>query len=312
MRMNRRLAYAVCLIVACDKKATDPSKHETEVSDTVVAASPACTAKVKELEPWLAKLAVETKSHEVDFGYKLQVIDREPMPVEKHVDDVEMTKTSIGAWDVSQGNHVDSKLPDHATQAQLTGFLTRMHDQKATADVFEPESDDLLRVDVDRETPWGDVTHVIDAATKAGYQRVVFAFTATSKLARPPGVEDTTKSADAEQAASDQLEALGKTCKPLHRVSMPHHHGQVVADAAAYAKETAAALLACGCVPDPDELRKLAWIDARWHQAVPRVGVVLELAGTAATTITQPAKTPWSEAYAQVLAATGPIKLAAK
>jgi hypothetical protein len=71
-------------------------------------------------------------------------------------------------------------------------------------------------------------------------------------------------------------------------------------------------VLACNCAADPDELRKLAWIDARWHQAVPRVGVVLQLDPAATTTITLPPKTPWSEASAKLLAAAGSVKLAAK
>ena len=312
--MNLRIAYVACVLAACDKKPAPPTSGDhANPADTAVVASPACAAKVKDLEPWLAKLELETKSHELDFGYTLQVIDREPMPVEKHVDAVEIKKTSIGAWDISEGNHVDSKLPAHATPKQLAEFLTKMHDQKAPADAFEPAPDDLLRVDVDREAPWADVTHVIDAATTAGYQRVVFAFTATPKLAPPPGVDDTTKTADAAKAAGDKLEALGTSCKPLGRVPLHHHRNLAAAeDAAAYAKETAAALLECGCAPDPDELRKLVWIDARWHQAVPRVGVVLQLDGAATTTIALPAKTPWSEAHAKLLEATGPVKLAAK
>jgi hypothetical protein len=311
--MTVRFALCVCLLVACDKKPADLPKAGAKPAAEAPAADPACAAKVKDLEPWLAKLQLETKSHEIDFGPKLQVIDREPLPVPTHVDAVEIRKTSIAAWDIGEHDHASTKLPEHATAKQLAEFLTTMHATKASADAFEPASDDLLRVDVDREAAWGDVAHVIDAATAAGYKNVVLAFTATSKLASPPGVDDTTRTEAAAKAASDQLEALGTRCKPLGSVGLHHHRSQVAAeDAAAFAKETAAAVLACSCAADPGELRKLAWIDARWHQAMPRTGVVLELDANAATTISLPPKTLWSDAYSKLLAASGPVKLAAK
>jgi hypothetical protein len=311
--MTLRIACVACLLVGCGKaKPADNQVADKAVVEKHVSADPACAAKVKDLEPWLAKLQLETKSHEIDFGPKLLVIDREPQPVAQHVDAVEIRKASIRAWDIGEHDHASSNLPEHATPKQLADFMMKTHDAKASADAFEPASDDLLRIDIDRDAAWADVTHVIDAATTAGYQHAVLAFTATSKLAPPAGVDDTTKTDAAAKAASDQLEALGSRCKPLGSVGLRHHRSQVAAeDAAALAKESAAAVLECSCAVDPDELRKLAWIDARWHQAVPRVGVTLDLTG-ATTTLALPAKTPWSEAYAQVLAATGPIKLAAK
>jgi hypothetical protein len=311
--MTLRFAYGLCLLVACGKAKPADNKAADKAVSEPLAADPACAAKVKALEPWLAKLQLETKSHEIDFGPKLLVVDREPMPVPTHVDAVEIRKASISAWDIGEHDHASTRLPEHATPKQLAEFFTTMHATKAAADAFEPASDDLLRIDIDRDAAWADVAHVIDAATAAGYHDAVLAFTATSKLTPPPGVDDTTKTEAAAKAASDQLEALGKRCKPLGSVGMRHSRTKVATDdAAALAKETAVAVLACNCVADPDELRKLAWIDARWHQAVPRVGVVLPLDAGATTTIALPAKTAWSEAHAKLLDATGPVKLAAK
>lgn len=308
--MTVRIAYLACLLVGCGK--AKPADKQVADKAGAHAADPACAAKVKDLEPWLAKLRLETTSHEIDFGPKLQLVDRDPMPVPTHVDAVEIGKASIRGWDISQHDHASNDIPEHATPKQLAEFLAKIHGQKASADEFEPASDDLLRIDVDREASWGDVTHVIDAATAAGYHSAVFAFTATSKLAPPPGVDDTTKTVAAAEAASDQLQALDKRCKPLRRASSYHRSKIATEDAAAYAKDIAAELLECNCAVDPGELRKLAWIDSRWHQAVPRVGVVVALDGSATTTITLPAKTPWSEAHAKLLEATGPVKLAAK
>jgi len=306
--MTPRFAYALCLLVACGK-----AQPADKVADKPAVADAACTAKVKDLEPWLAKLDLEKMSNEIDMGPKLLLLDRAPSPVPTHIDAVEIRKDSIYAWDISEHDHASSKLEEHATPKQLAAFLTTMHDKKATADEFYPAPDDLLRVEVDRDAAWSDVAHVIDAATAAGYKRVVFPFTATSKLSPPPGVDDKTRSADAAQAASDQLDALHKRCKLLGNVAYAHERKSVPAeDAAALAKETAAAVLACNCAADPDELRKLTWIDARWHQAVPRVGVELQLDAAAATTVALPAKTAWSDAYAKILDATGPVKLAAK
>jgi hypothetical protein len=312
--MKRPIACLLCLAVACDKKPADaPKELDPAKPATGVSASPSCGAKLEALEPWLAKLDIETKSHEIDFGPKLQVIDREPMPVEQRVDAVEIRKSSIRAWDINQHDHAETSLPENATPKQLADFLTKMHDQKASDAEFLPASDDLVRVDVDREAKWGDVTHVIDAATKAGYHRAVFAFTATSKLTPPAGIDDATKTEAAAKTASDRLETLGTNCKPLGRLTLRHHPStNDLEDAAAIARETTAALRACNCAADPDELRKLKWIDARWHQAVARVGVEIQLDAAAPTTIVLSAKTAWSEAHAALLKATGPVKLAAK
>lgn len=314
--MTPRLVYVACMLVACGK--SQPADPPSAINPSAAAkparpADAACVAKVKDLEPWLAKLDVEKKSYEVDMGPKLQLIDREPVPVPTHVDAVEIRAKSIAAWDIGEHDHASTRLAEHATPKQLSEFLTQMHDQKASADAFEPASDDLLRIDVDRDAPWGDVARVLDAATRAGYKRATFAFTATSKLVAPPGVDDKTQTAAAAKAASDQLEALGTRCKQLGDVPLHHtRNPEPASDASALAKETASAVLACNCAADPDELRRLAWVDARWHQAVPRVGVELALDPAATTTIALPAKTPWSEAHAKLLSATGPVKLAAK
>ena len=304
-----RAALLLALAVGCDKK---PAPAPTATA--APAANAACTSKLEGFEPWLAKLEVENRSHELDFGYKLQVIDREPMPVPTHIDSVEITKTRISVFDVSEHDHAAGSLGEHPTQKAIAERLAKIHDMKAGPDEFEPAPDDLLRIDVDQAAAWGDVASVIDGATKAGYAHVVFGFTATSKLAQPPGVDATTDTDKAASDASDKLDALHKQCKAYERAAMhsPARDLSPTADAEKHAKEIVAALGTCNCTPDPDELRKFAWIDAHWHQARPRVGVTLPLDAAATTTIELPTKTPWSEAHAKLLAATGPVKLAAK
>jgi len=307
--MNRAVVVLVLAVASCDKKLASGSAPAA-----TPAADAACTAKVQAFEPWFAKLKVETRSFELDFGYKLQVIDREPMPVSSHIDAVEIRKAGIAVFDVSEHDHANNGLGDHPTDKAIADRLVTIRAMKAGPDEFEPAPDDLLRIDVDPEATWGDVVHVIDAATKAGYARALIPFTATTKLAQPPGVEPTTNTIQAATAASDKLDALGKQCKAYERavMHMPARDLSPADDAARYAKQVAGALIECNCSPDPDELRKLMWMDAHWHQARPRVGVTLPLDAAAATTIALPAKTPWSEAHAQLLAATGPVKLAAK
>ena len=308
--MNRTVLLLALAATGCDKKPAPEAAPATAAKT----ANAACTAKLKDLEPWFAKLEVENRSHELDFGYVLQVIDREPMPVPTHIDSVEITKNRISVFDVSEHDHAAGSLGEHPTQKAIADRLAKIHDMKAGPDELEPAPDDLLRIDVDHAAMWGDVASVIDAATKAGYAHVVFGFTATSKLVQPLGVETTTDTDKAASDASDRLDVLRKQCKAYDRARMhsPARDLSPTADAEKLAKEVVDALGTCNCTPDPDELRKVAWIDAHWHQARPRVGVTLPLDATATTTIALPAKTPWSEAHAKLLEATGAVKLAVK
>jgi hypothetical protein len=294
----------LCL-VACNKTSAGEQPAASAVEK-----DPACTAKAKALEPWLAALELERQSYELG---ELPVIDRAPAPVPHEVDWVDVHKFGIYAWDVGEHDHALSKLGNHATQAQLVDYLTKMKAQPAGPDELHPAPDDLLRVQVDGDATWGDVVRVVDAATKAGYAHAVFPFEATSKLEQPPGVDAHTMTEAAAKEASDKLAALKKTCKPLDSVAWRHKPDfkDAAADAAALAKETVAALVECNCAANPDELRALMWKDARWHHARPRVGITLAL-GDAGTTIALPAKTPWPDALGKLVDAAPAVKLAAK
>jgi len=321
--MNLRILFLLSAsVAACDKKPTPaPAAAAAKMVEppapaAAAAADPACAAKVKQLEPWLAQLDLEARSHEIDFGYTLQPIDRAPMPVTHHVDNVAITRTSIAAFDVSEHDHARNELGDHPAQKALDDRLVKIHDMKAGADEIDPAPDDLIRIDVDQRAAWGDVARALDAATKAGYHNAVFAFTAKSTLAQPPGVDATTTSETAAREASDKLDALQNTCKPWSRAALhaPARNVPPADDAANHAKAIAAALVECNCAADPDEIRRLSWIDGHWHQALVRVGVTLPLDPAATTTIALPAKTPWSEAHAKIVeaGAQGAVKLAAK
>ena len=91
--MTVRIAYLACLLVACGK--AKPADKVAAKAGTAAIADAACAAKVKDLEPWLAKLDLEKKSYEIDMGPKLLLLDREPAPVPTHIDAVEIRKTSI-------------------------------------------------------------------------------------------------------------------------------------------------------------------------------------------------------------------------
>lgn len=293
----RRIALALAL-AACGKSAAGKPDR--------------CTATTADLTAWLATLEVENRSHELDFGYVLQVVDRAPMPIPTHVDNVEITPQHISVFDISEHDHAQGSLGDHPTPKAILDRLVATRAQKAGPDEYAPAPDDLLRLDVDRAVPWGAVAIVVDAATQAGYKHVLFAFTATSRLSRPPGVPETTDTERAAREASDKLDALNAQCKAFQRAArhVPAKDLSPADDALAHAQEMVAALDECKCVPNPDELRKEKWIDAHWHQAKPRVGVEVAL-DPAATPIVLPALTPWSEAHAKILAAKGPVKLVA-
>lgn len=288
--LNRILP--VLLIAGCGKSAAPDNSG--------------CEAQVKGLAPWLASLELERRSQEIDFGYKLQVIARDPMPVTTHVDNVEITADRTRVFDISEHDHATSHP---GTVAERLAAIRAM---KAGPDEFEPSPDDLLRIDVDQQAPWSAVVEVVDAATKAGYARVVFGFTATPTVARPAAMPASVATEQAAREASDKLEAVQNQCKAYARAAMhvPARGLSPAEDAAAHGKQLVAALLECKCTPDPEELRRLMWLDTRWHQAKPRVGVTIAL-DAAAPSIALPATTPWSEAHAKILAATGPVKLIA-
>ncbi|MFT3695084.1 MAG: hypothetical protein QM831_18245 [Kofleriaceae bacterium] len=285
----KRIVWLVALVACGDKKAPD---HDNAPAKP---ANDACGKKLDGFEPWFASLEAEKRSYEIDFGYTLQSIDREPAPVPKHSDAVEITATKTSVFDVSEHNHAEVK------DGPITERLVAIHGMKASADEFQPAPDDLLRIDVDQQAPWSAVSTVIDAAAKAGYKQVVFAFTAKSKLVPPPGVDDTTKTEQAAREATDKLDALAKQCKKYEHAMMHMQDPKLSAadDAAKHAKEVAASFVECKCVPDPDEVKKQLWIDARWHQARPRVGVTID---PATVKIDLPPKTPWSEAHVKILA----------
>ena len=300
MHEMKRIALLLAL-GACgkaeEKKAPDDTTQKPVAVETKPATDPACAAKAKELEPWIAQLNAEERSHEVDFGYKLVVIDRGAADVEQQIDNVFITPTQIEAFDETEANRADTKLGKNPAQkAVIERFAT----------IKGMGQGERLRVDVDEAATWGDVARAIDAAVAAGYKEALFAFTAKSKLEPPPGVEPYTTTTEAFDQAAARLEELGKTCKGL---------GPYTTEAARVTE----VLVECNCAADPEEVRALVWKRSRWHQARPRVGVVVALGGdTAPAPIEQPKATPWSEAHAKLvaLAAEGAappsVKLVAK
>ncbi|HSD85983.1 MAG TPA: hypothetical protein VLB44_00655 [Kofleriaceae bacterium] len=317
--MNTKTLLAVCILVACGKgdKKQDDGKGSAAApavpGDAAAAATPdpACAAKVKDFEGWLTSLELERSSYEIDFGYRLQVIGRAPSPVEQKIDAVEITPSSIEAFDASESNHAESKLGKNPAQKALLERLTTIHG-------MANDAPDRVRIDVDEKAPWGDVARVADAAQKAGYKEAVLAFTATSKLTPPAGVEAWTSKQEEVDAASKRIEEMQKQCKAWDSAILTHVPKPSREDnAKANASEIAAALVKCNCAVDLDEVRTQMFKEARWHQAVPRVGVLVQLAD-GGTTINQPAKTLWSDAHKKLLdaAAEGApppaIKLAAK
>lgn len=277
-----------------EKKTPNETAQKPVAADAKPASDPACAAKAKELEPWIAQLDAEERSHEVDFVYQLVVIDRGAASVEQKIDNVYITPTAIEAFDESEANRADTKLGKNPAQKAVAERI---------ATIKGMGQGERLRVDVDEGATWGDVTRTLDAAVAAGYQEALFAFTAKSTLEPPPGVEPYTTSMEVFDQAGDRLEALGETCRGLGKyTSQPD--------------DVAEALVGCNCAADPEEVRALLWKRSRWHQARPRVGVVVALGG--GTSIEQPKATPWSQAHARLveLAAEGApppaLKLVAK
>jgi hypothetical protein len=318
-----KIAQVVCalLFVACGKsenKREEPVAKPNELAGSATTAGsaagapdPQCAAKVKDLEPWLISLQLESSSYEIDFGYKLQKIDRAPSPVEQQIDNVMITEKRIDAFDATESNHAESKLGEKPAQKDVAERLALIHG-------MTNDAPDQLRIDVDEKAPWSDVVRVVDAATKAGYTEAVFAFTGTSKLAVPAGVDEWTKKSEDVDAASKKLEEMRKQCKEWGSALFSHVPKSTrIENATSTAKEIAAAIEKCGCVVNVDDVRAQMFKETRWHQAVPRVGVLVKL-GAGGTAVTAPAKTAWSEAHAKLLeaAAVGApaptVKLAAK
>src|SRR5262245_58968778 len=162
-----RIVLVVCTLVACKGDKQSQPKQQPEAKP--FAPDPACAAKAKALEPWLAQLQIESASHEIDFGSKLQVIDREPAPISHHIDYMVITANKIEAFDISQHDFAQSTLPEHATAKQLSDRLVKIRGQAAGPDERDAAPDDHLRIDVDVAASWGDVARAVEAATKAGY-----------------------------------------------------------------------------------------------------------------------------------------------
>ena len=302
--MDMRTVMVGCLLaIACDKsdRSGDPPRRPDppRVADAAVAPSAACVKKVEQLAPWLEAFELEVASHEVDFGSKLHAIDRPPAPVEQRVDNVTIKPKTIQIWDASEANRVGNEVEAKDLAARLTATRTN------TEEVDEKGPDDLLRIDVDAGATWEPVVNVVAAAAQAGYARVVFAFTATSKLEQPAGVEPRTTTREAVDAARTRLEELRQQCKPWGSAVLSHKWGPTrTENAKRVAQATAAALVACDCAADPDEVRAQLWKQGRWHQAVPRVGIEVALASPTET-IALAKATPWPEAAAQIVAADG-------
>jgi hypothetical protein len=301
---------------ACSKsdtkqKSSDESKPSTSVgsagsagsAEAAPATSPACAAKVKELEPWLAQLGIETASHEIEMGGTLPTIDRAAVPLSR-VSDWLLIGSSLSAYDATVRSVAGTDKPLARTAKAITDRLTQMHSTPTPSEERGAAPTDQLRINVDEKTPWKDVVLVVDAAAKAGYTEALFAFGAKSKMTAPAGAEATTTSADAASQASKALEALREKCKAWDRAVLRHTFNPDRAEnAKAVARETAAALAECNCAADVDEVKKLTWQSERWHQARLRTRVVVKLAGEGATTIALPAKTPWSAAHAKLVEA---------
>lgn len=219
-----------------------PEVHKPLAKPDDKVPDPQCAAKAKELESWLEQFGVETASYEVDFGYVLPVIDRAPSPVEQKVDVVMIAAKSIQAFDVSEHNHVGNNL---ATPKLVAEKLAKLHGMAAGPDERDAGPNDQLRVDVDKDATWGSVVGVIDAAQKAGYTDVVFAFTATSKVPQPAGVEPWSTKEEQIKLASDALEAMRKQCKQWGSALFRHTwQKSKTEDAKALAREVAAAFVA--------------------------------------------------------------------
>jgi hypothetical protein len=278
---------AFLLILAACGKADEP---RPEATPTTV--DPACETAVKELEPFVAQLAAEEATHEVDFVYALAVVDLPAAKVEQEIDNVYVTAKAIEAFDETEVNRADTKLGETPAQSAVVERL---------AAIEAMGSGERLRVDVDGAARWADVARTIEAATAAGYKEAIFAFTAASKMTAPAGVEDRTTAIEVFDAAGARMEELGKTCPGL---------GKYTSDAAAITT----ALLGCNCAAAPDEVRALRWKLARWGQARPRVGVVVALGGPGAQPIEQRGDAPWSEAHVALVEARtkGAVTLVAK
>jgi hypothetical protein len=313
--MKRWMACAV-FVIACGKggaKKDEPvmgsaatgspavgDKAGSAMGSAAVAKGPdpACSAKVKELETWLTDFELETSSYEIDFGYKLQPIARAPLPVSQHGDAVEIRATSIEAFDDSEHNHADSKLGANPAQKAVEERLATIHG-------MANDAADRIRIDVDQKALWKDVVRVVSAAEKAGYTEAVFAFTATSKLPVPAGLEAWTQKSEDVDAAGKRIEEMQKQCKAWESALFSHVPKQDRAEnARAQASEIAAAIEKCNCAVDIEEMKTQMFKRERWKQAVPRVGLTISIGpGDKSVEVAAAGSAPWSDAHAKLVEA---------
>jgi hypothetical protein len=298
----RHLAAIVALLVACDSKSNrgkePPPKPRPE---PVAVVDPACAAKVKDFEPWITAIQLESASSEIDFGSIMQAIPRAAWPVDQEVDLVIITAKRIDAYDATEHNHVGSSLGQDSSQPKLVAELTRTHGIPPDPKERDAGPKDRLRIDVDKDATWGDVARVVEAATTAGYTELVFTFTAISPLTPPAGLPATMTDRQVVLDAEHELEALQDRCKPWSTALMTGGGADRGEHAKALGKAIAAGILACNCAVDLDKAKQVIWKAQRWHQAKPRVPVRVRLGGD--VVIEQPAATRWSEAHAKLLAA---------
>lgn len=312
MARNRSL-IALALVAACSK--SEPPDPPPVKPAEPTGPDAACAAKIAKLAPWLEQLELEKASHEIDFGYSLQVIDRTPLPVLRKIDALIVKEKSFDGYDLNGTEHERIEIDDVPMQTALEAKLAQMFATKPdTTDKRRPPPD-LLRIDVAPSATWGNVVRVVDAAVKAGYTRAMFAFTATSKLDAPLGVLSKITDPEEISRANRRMEEMReKQCTPWDRALLRHvWNPDQEANARAVAKATSDAIAACNCAADPDEVRVLKWKDSHWHQATIRVPVVVSLVGASPTVLTASPKTPWSEAHVKIVGAAGAtVRLVAK
>ena len=311
--INRWIVRGVCVVcvVGCGKgsKQEAPSTGSAATGATgssakaatgsaAKAPDPECSAKVKELAPWLESFELERSSYEIDFGYKLQPIDRAPMPVEQKIDALEIKPTGMQAFDATESNHADTKLDPNPSPKAVEERLATIHG-------MPNDKPDRIRIDVDQKALWKDVVRAVQAAEKAGYKQAVFGFTGTSKLAVPAGLEPWTTKREDVDAAGKKLEEMHKQCEAWGHALFVHKFlDSEIDNAKAMASEVAAAIEKCSCAVNIDDMKTQLFKEARWHQAVPRVPVEIAIGeGDKSIEVVAPGKAPWSEAHAKLVEA---------
>lgn len=169
---------------------------------------------------------------------------------------------------------------------------------------------------VDRRAPWRAVAAALATVEAAGLSAVAFGFEAPIELSPPARSSiDRALAAVAAKPPSERatitatlLRKMASECAAIEDVMKELGRRAPDAQARAWAERMPAAVAACRCAADPDDVEALSWVLVGPGGGAPLAGVGTSLGDGRVVTLA--ADTPWEEAWDEVFADDTPWRAA--